>query len=314
MQHTRHRASVTNNLLLAAGAVAAIALLVGLAILDRGQSRPRTVEAAEPLIVYCAADVLPPIERIAERFEEVSGVPVHLISQNSGALQGAIRNARKGDVYIPADVSFVEQIRDEGLARETIPFARMRLVLAVRSGNPKGISSLEDLFREGVTCGVAVEQAAIGTTTRRVLSETPGLWERLTDAPRGRVRETTERVVARNVRDGVTDAGFMWDAVARRESLEIVPIPQLDAPAGGATIAAGVLSMSRRPADALRFAHYLAAADKGQPILREHHFEPIAESPLVIAPPHSRPPATGPLRSFAIVAVIPAASSGSRTR
>ena len=70
------------------------------------------------LIVYCAAGVLPPVKEAARQFEEEVGVSVRFMYGNSGQLQAQILEAHKGDVYIPADITFVEQLREKGKAAE----------------------------------------------------------------------------------------------------------------------------------------------------------------------------------------------------
>ena len=57
---------------------------------------------------------------------------------------------KKGDLFIPADDSYLKVARAKNLIAESIPLARMSPVLAVAKGNPKGIHSLGDLLKEQI--------------------------------------------------------------------------------------------------------------------------------------------------------------------
>lgn len=257
--------------------VAVVAVLVGL-LMWNPFAPP--VGGGE-LIVYCAAGVLPPVKEATEQFEKEVGIKVRFMHGNSGSLQVQIRNAHKGDVYIPADITFVQQLRDEGVAKEAISIAKFTLVLAVQPGNPKGITSLDDLLKEDINYGVATDPAAVGKKTKKLLTAS-GDWERIRDG--AKVRKTTVRDVAQDVREGFTDAGFVWDATARQEGLEIIALPQLDSPKAVSNVTAGILSMSKRPAEALRFARYLAAPTKGQKAFAEQHYETVDGDPWAVTP------------------------------
>jgi ABC-type molybdate transport system substrate-binding protein len=147
--------------------------------------------------------------------------------------------------------------------KEILPLAKMAAVVGVRRGNPKQVRELDDLLRDDVRVVLASpDQAAIGRTTRDQLQKS-GEWSAL----RERVRKTgvfkpTVGEVANDLKLGSVDAGILWDAVASQyPDLEMVRIPQL---AGGfANISIGILTGSRHPTAALRFARYLAARDKG---------------------------------------------------
>src|SRR5207247_1416906 len=84
---------------------------------------------------------------------------------------------------------------------------------------------------------------------------------------------------------GVGDAGFVWDATVRQyPELEAVALPEL---AGlSATISAGILKSSTHPAAALRFARYLAAPDRGGLEFAKGGYEPAGgdsweETPMI---------------------------------
>src|SRR5262249_19605876 len=155
-----------------------------------------------------------------------------------------------GDLYLPADDSYVSIGRDKGLLAEAIPLARMSPVLAVEAGNPNHITSLDDLLRPDVRLGLAdPDAAAVGKVTRDVLRK-GGRWDELDR--RKSVSKATVNDLANAIQLGSVDAGFVWDATVRQvNGLEAVHIPQFEGVSAHVSVA--VLRGCEQPAAALRF-------------------------------------------------------------
>src|SRR5262249_42334934 len=157
---------------------------------------------------------------------------------------------RRGDLYLPADDSYIQLARAKGLLAETLPLARMKPVLAVAKGNPKKIASLDDLLKPGVRLAQAnPDAAAIGKVTRDAPSRR-GRWDAVKDHTT--VFKPTVTDVANDIQLGTVDAGFVWDVTMRQvPGVEAVHLPQLD----GITslISVGVLTSGEQPTAALRF-------------------------------------------------------------
>jgi len=233
--------------------VASLLVFVGLALkLFTPPPGPQT----EPILVYCAAGLRRPVEAAAKAY----GGPVQLQYGGSQTLLANAEISRKGDLYIPGDDVYVEKARKKGLAAESLPLARMRPVLAVAKGNPKGIRTLEDLLKPGVRLAQAnPDAAAVGNLVRGVL-EKRGQWAAIRE--KTLVFKPTVNEVANDLKLGSVDAGFVWDATVQQyPELERVAGVDIDATAD---IAAAVLISSASPASALRFARFLAARDRGQ--------------------------------------------------
>ncbi|MCX8156499.1 MAG: substrate-binding domain-containing protein [Verrucomicrobiae bacterium] len=260
-----------------------VGTVVLMAVLIWWLRRPPTspTQTGVPLVVYCAAGLKPPIEEIARQYQQQYGVAVQLQYGGSQTLLAALEVARRGDLYLPGDDSFIQLARDKGLVAETIPLARMQVILAVARGNPKKIHRLEDLRTLPVTLAQASPEAtAVGRLTRQAL-EKAGCWEAV--AARTRVFKPTVNDVANDLKLGTVDAGFIFDALlAQYPELEAVPVPELEGCT--ATVMVGVLTSSQQPTAALRFARYLAARDRGTPILAKHGYratggDPWSETP-----------------------------------
>ncbi len=217
-----------------------------------GPSQP--TRRSQGLLMYCAAGIRTPVEQIAAAYEREFGVPIQLQYGGSNTLLSQITVAKTGDLYLSADESYIELGIEKGVVREAIPLAVMRPVIAVRKGNPRQISGLQDLLRDDIKTALGnPDQAAIGKTTRRLL-EASGDWSRLeAHVTRTGVFKPTVPEVANDVKLGSVDAGIVWDTtLGLYPDLEAVHVPEFEAGKGFVTV--GVLAASEAPTDALRFA------------------------------------------------------------
>ena len=243
------------------------ALVAVLAWKPRGQA-----QGTEPIVLYCAAGIRVPVEAVAKRYEQEFGVKIQLEYGGSQTLLAQAELSRKGDLYLPADDSYVAMARKKQLLDEVVPVARMRPVLAVQKGNPKGIRTLDDVLRAGVRLAMAnPDAAAVGKVTREALTKA-GRWEAVNKHTT--VFKPTVNEVANDVKLGTVDAAFVWDVTVRQyPELQGIELRELDGVEAHISIA--VLHNSARPIAGLRFARYLSACDKGLVEFKKAGFEPI---------------------------------------
>ena len=253
------------------GSLAAIAGLV--ALLAWNSSPPAHSPVRESLVVYCAAGLKPAVEAAAADYQREQQVAIQLQYGGSGTLLNNLKVAQRGDLFIPGDAGFVEMGRSNGLLAEVLPLARMSAVIAVPRGNPKGIASVRDLLRDGVRLSLGnPDSVAIGTVARAALVRS-GDWSAL--SARALVFKPTVNDVANDVKLAAVDAGIVWDATLRQyPELEAVRVPELATARSEVSVC--VLRSSTRPTEALRFARYLSARDRGMRRFQEAGFEGIA--------------------------------------
>jgi molybdate transport system substrate-binding protein len=219
--------------------------------------------ARPPLVVYCAAGVRKPLESVAAAFESECGIPVSFQFGGSSTLLSQIRIAKSGDLFIAADGETMETAKGLGLTREVLSFATLTPVVGVRRGNPKAVARFEDLLRPEVRLALTnPETASIGKTVRAAAGEG---WAAL--SKKAAVMKPTVTEVAADLSLGAVDAAVLWDALPSQFSgIEAVHLPELDAKPE--TASSGVLSASTQPAEALKFARFLAAPEKGGELLK----------------------------------------------
>jgi len=222
----------------------------------------------EELEVHCAAGLRKPVQEIAEQYEAEYGVKIRLNYGGSGQLYGSLK-LRGGDLYIPADSSYIENGVKEGLIAESIPLSYLTAGIVVPKGNPQGIKSLLDLTKQEVSVALAEKSAAVGKFTHKVL-EDAGLLEGVESGNLSKFPTVNE--VATQVKLSSVDAGIIWDALmSQYDGLEFIHVPEFDAKRKLSTV--GVIKTTKHPAEAIRFARYLAAKDKGGALFKKHGFE-----------------------------------------
>jgi molybdate transport system substrate-binding protein len=251
-----------------AGAVA-LGLLIFALVGLRDDHGPR---AGGVLRVFCAAGLKPPVEELAGEYEERYGVRVDLSYGGSGALLSTLALAPEGDLYLAGDDSFTETAHARGLVAERFPLARMTPVIAVPSGNPRSVASLADLGTPDLRLGLAdPEAAAVGKVARLAL-ERSGRWKEI--SAKVTVFKPTVTDLAIDLRIGALDAAILWDAtVAQTEGVESISVPELSSLARNVEL--GVLTGAASPAEALRFARFLASSDVGSPRFAHHGYTPL---------------------------------------
>jgi len=214
----------------------------------------------QPLVIYCAAGIRPPVEAVVHDYERRFKARIQLQYGGSGTLLGNLRVAKIGDLFVAADAHTTELAREQGLIAETLSLAQIRPVIAFRRGNPKRIHSLQDLLRDDVTLALANPDAAsVGKATQTALEKTRQ-WDQVRS--HAKVLKPTVGDVANDIKLGTVDAGIIWDATARQYSeLEMVRVSAFDNSAE--TVSISVLKSTQQPTAALRLARYMAARDRG---------------------------------------------------
>ena len=222
-----------------------------------------------PLMLFCAASNRAVMEKVVADYAAQFGRQVDVQYGPSQTLLSQMEVSQVGDLYLPADDSYLEMGREKELVAEILPIAMMQGVIAVKKGNPKSINQFADLLNKEVRLVQAEpEAAAIGKVTRRVLKEV-GKWESLHQATTA--YRTTVTEAANDVLVGAADAAIVYDAVLHTyPDLEFVELPELEPTSSQISI--GIIQSTKRPSQALHFARFLSASDRGLQRYKEFGF------------------------------------------
>lgn len=252
-----------------------LTMLAGLGLLVLMPGGPRWSNgwggSSPPVVLLCAASNRGVMESILADYRSETGRDVVVQYGPSQALLASLSITGAADLFLPADDSYLDMASEQGLIDATFPLAEMRAVLAVPHGNPLGLLTFDDLLMERVRVAVAnPDAAAIGMITKTTL-EASGDWERLEAV--AKVFPTTVTEVASAVQLGAVDAGIVYDVVLHEypqlEGVELMELRGLRSQVGVAVVAG-----ARQPREAMRFARYLASADRGLRRYAEYGFTP----------------------------------------
>jgi ABC-type molybdate transport system substrate-binding protein len=233
------------------------------------------------VVIYTAAALRVPIEKAAAEFEKEYGIRIEPRYDRSETLLTTLDLSREGDLFLPADESYVKQAREKKLVEQDYALACMTAVAVVNkkyARPPKDIT-WEDFFGKKFRLIQPNPATAIGKLTQQGLTES-GLWKRIEDAKPTSVGTVTE--AANAVKLGSGDGAIIWDAVARQyPDLKIVPLPGLEKITANVTVA--VCKDAKSRTEARWFAEYLEGA--GQKFFKEAGYDP--------PPPAKKPLARG---------------------
>ena len=244
-------------------------LLIALMVLLSDQNKTNTASDGETLMMHCAASNRAVMEAIRQEYEKEYDREVQIQYGPSQTLLSSIEVTKSGDLYLPADDSYLDMANDKDLVSEILPIARMQAVVVIAKGNPKNITSIEDLSREGIRLVMAnPETAAVGKVVKKLLSDS-GHWDAIEEATTS--FRATVNEVANDIKVDAADAGIVYDAVLHTyEELEFVELPELAN--ANSQISVGVISPTKNPQAALHFARYVSARDRGLKHYSEHGF------------------------------------------
>jgi molybdate transport system substrate-binding protein len=246
--------------------LASIVLLVGLVLLLLSNTAP-----PQQLTISCAAGLREPMEAIRAAYEKEHGNHLTINYGGSSTLLASLRVSHDTDLFLPADDSYIDLAKTEGLVTETFPIAKMRPILAVKKGNPLEIRSLNDLLAKNFRLSMTDPSAAATGKLVQAALEKSGQWDAF--KPRVTVFKATVSEVAADLQIGAADAAIIWDAMLKQlPDFEEAPLSELSGVT--ARVVAGIVAKSNHQQAARDLATFLAAPDKGQRYFTAAGFSP----------------------------------------
>ena len=211
------------------------------------------------------------MEGIKTAYEAEHNVTITYVYAGSTQLISQIELSGKGDVFIVGSENAYKTAKEDGYASDTYyQVAHHTPCIAVPAGNPKGITCLEDLAKEGVTVILGDPEAnAIGQTAKKLIEKNnlAGINDNTVS-----LAATVNEVVTQ-IASGQADAGIVtMDNVHSNADIEIIEIPadqNIDQ-----IIPVCVLTMSAVPDEAQAFVDFIVS-DAGKKIFEDNGFAPV---------------------------------------
>ena len=232
---------------------------------------------SQELNVFVAAALREAFSDLIVAYEE-KHQDVDIIGNFAGSqlLRVQIEEGATADVYISANEQHMRQLNENGFVTAPVTTAATNeLVLAVPTGNPADINTVDDLSRADSRVVMAGPAVPAGAYAREMLkkygeySDRPAAARNILD--RTISFETNVRMVAAKLELGEADAGFVYrtDVLAADGRLEIIDVPvevQVSARYPMAT-----LSISNSPRLAQQFVVFVRSGE-AQKILKTYGF------------------------------------------
>jgi molybdate transport system substrate-binding protein len=238
-----------------------------------GCEGPAEPQADRPeLLVYCGITMVLPMTEIGRVLEREKGVRVVMSQGGSEDLYQALKDSRKGDLYLPGSASFRDQYLGDGLLGDFVELGYNQAALLVPKGNPKGLTAdLHQLADPRLSVALCnPESGSIGKETKSIL-ERAGLLKSAFDNTA--LVATDSRNLNRALKEGDADLILNWRATAffpeNRGHIDVIDLdPALAVPK---KLVLNLLAFSPQPEAARRFME-IAASPQGQAIFRRYGF------------------------------------------
>lgn len=239
------------------GALGLVGALVGCS-LGQGDNDGVTIE------VFAAASLTDALWEIGGAYR--TGHPEVTLRFNfasSSSLAAQVNEGAPADVFVPADAEILDLL-SAGIIGEPKDVATNVLEIIVEAGNPKGITSLDDLARPDLAVVLAAPEVPAGRYAQDVL-------ERAGVRVSPRSLESNVKAVVTKVVLGEADAGIVYatdvQAVGDRAAGVVIP----EAFNVVAAYRAAVPRNANHPEQAQSFVAYLASAE-ARAILAKYGF------------------------------------------
>ncbi len=256
---------------------------------------PAAPAAETPLYLYSGAGLRPAVEEIVEAFSKHTGTKVEMDYAGSGVLLSRIELSKRGDLYLPGEMEYIDQLAAKGLVASRRRVAWLVPTILVKKGNPAGIRSLGDLVRPGIRLGLGNPEACqIGRTSEEIFRKAGIAWDVVRE--RTAFSSMTVNELGVQVETGQVDAAIVWEAIAlcHEKAGEAVPIPPEENAPSECGVA--VLASSQRKESAEAFAAFLEG-EEARAIFSKHGYR--VDPPARAEGSSGSPPAkaTGPSSS-----------------
>lgn len=240
----------------------AISLCLGLTL---SACSPQTSEDGPELTISIASSLSFAFADLVPLFEGDTGIPVLLNIGSSGRLAQQIERGAPVDLFASAHASYLDELSADGLVNASTRtiFARDRLAIWTRAGEPSHVVSLANLAAGGRIAIANPRHAPFGVAARAALQHA-SLWDQL--QPQLIMAESVRQAL-HYAESGNVDAAFVSAGLASHAAGRLQLVPQDLYEPVEQSIA--VLGATRFPTEARRFVAFLKSSE-ARAVLGDH--------------------------------------------
>lgn len=179
----------------------------------------------EKLVLLCGNSFVPPTEELIRGFEEREGVKIEYTSAGSEDFLPQVKAGAQGDILVTHD-PFLDFTKEAGRLLDSAEAGFVAPVLAVQPGNPKGLTKIEDLTKEGLRVALTDKQYSTCGEMVFALLEKKGIKDQVMANVGNRLTKG-HSALGNYLKVDAVDAVVMWNGVAHTflPDVEIVPSP-----------------------------------------------------------------------------------------
>ena len=220
--------------------------------------------AGHSLTIFCGAGMTKPFQEIAAAFKEKTGCEMLVTYANAAQIQTQIKTAQEGDLFIAGSKEETKPV--ESFVTSSVDLVKHIPVIAVKSGNPKGINGLADLAKDGVSVIIGdPESTPIGKIAVKAFSDA-GISDKVNIV----ANTATAPAMATAIANGEADAAIVWKENSNAQGVQIVGGTDMDKYTK--VVPAASLSCSTDKEALAQFVAYLAT-DEPNNIWKKYGYE-----------------------------------------
>jgi molybdate transport system substrate-binding protein len=190
-----------------------------------GCSKKETQNKPKELVLLCGSSFPKPMEQLCSEFTTQTGIQIPTTIAGSEDFLPLVKAGQKGDILVTHD-PFLGYVRDANSLFDNVNVGFVAPVLAVQKGNPKGLTSIEDLTKPGLKVALTDPQYSTCGEMVFALLEKKGIKEAVLKNVENRLTKG-HSTLGNFLKTQTVDAVIMWNGVAHtfRDSLDIVKTP-----------------------------------------------------------------------------------------
>ncbi len=233
------------------------------------------------LTTFIAANFTDANDELVEEFEgQREGMQVESNYAGTQVLFLQLQQGASADIFLSADLDYAEQAQEEGLINSFSEVSQNEEVIVVPSGNPAGITGLEDLGTKPVELVIGVDTVPIGKYTRQIFENAnEGYGSDFSENVMDNVvsEETNTREVAQKIALSEGEAAVIYRTDVTpsiEDSVEVIEIPEEYNVKAFNYV--GVTADAPNPELAQDYLDFMLSPE-GQEIMQEFGYEPLEE-------------------------------------
>ena len=199
-------------------------LVVAVAVLGCGKDKAPSKEQKD-LILLCGSSFVKPTEQLCSEFTAATGIQIVSTVAGSEDFLPLVKAGQKGDVLVTHD-PYLDYVAQANALSDHVHVGFVAPVLAVQKGNPKELTSIEDLTKPGLKVALTDPQYSTCGELVFALLEKKGIKDAVMKNVENRLTKG-HSALGNFLKTETVDAVIMWNGVAHtfRDSLEVVRTP-----------------------------------------------------------------------------------------